>query len=466
MNVCSTIDAKTYEPMTTDGLSVKQIHEAAVGPPNKPSLPAAGPSSALLPTYTINDHQFVIPENFKCKIVLNKTPILQICSQYKISYRLLCSDYNITPDPNFQYHSDEESNDESNSDEELSLDESPKLKECLNTPKNTRTRGRKPKKNCTTLPGKDNKRKTFEDTRTSKKAKLVVQNFPIQSVRSLSKKSISRSAPKAPSKTKCGKTKGSKPTVNNGFINSFEEFCQKSTVQTTTSKGKKTVTTGKRTVPFKAKDKYRPKKRRSVLNPNKCVLFLGEMFREMDLFDDYCDCLNDCEIDELSMAFDMLVRSKCDEELPKDLKHAIGSVVITDDEDSYDDVLPSESDVLHQVQQEAQLESQEDKDLDTNEEYVDAFLLNAGFGSGISFVAPNAPNINGSSAPDSSSAAVLPIAHSSDDTRTTTSAPQVTESVVHCSKLVSEAAINGTVPTVLKVNQSVAPLIVNGIDAN
>ena len=434
--------------MTTDSTSVRQLRKATEKSPHKFVPPVAGPSIGLPTTLKMShDGYFEVPDKLQCEIVLEKTPILKLCSEHKISYRLLCLDYDITPDPNFKSLTDDESDNDESGDDMLQ-NNSPILKDMLNS-SNSRKSKQKVYQNGK-RPGRP-KRKNPEDLRALKKVKLVPQS-PIyhvipknlvpyeKSTQSTAKKKLTnRTLTKSAAKSKVSKTTVTPPTLLNGFTEDFQQFCHTSNssfipVQKTSSKGKNTATSAsnttisnKRSLPMKAKDKHRAK-RRNPVNANKSVIFLGEMFREMDLFDDYCDCENDCEIDELSMAFEMLVRSKGDDQLPKDLRFAIGSIIFSDDEESFDDVLPSERDVLRQVQQEAQEDTHTDTRIDTNDAYVDEFLLNAGLS-----YSNAVPNVNG---------------HPESPTRTSTTTV-VTESLSETPKLVKEQVdkpvVNGIV---------------------
>ena len=55
---------------------------------------------------------------------------------------------------------------------------------------------------------------------------------------------------------------------------------------------------------------------------NRVIEFLGERFRYSDVINDFCECQQNCELDELSMAFDLIMRLP-EDQLPKDLKIAV-----------------------------------------------------------------------------------------------------------------------------------------------
>jgi len=170
------------------------------------------------------------------------------------------------------------------------------------------------------MPSKKSKKKKVDNNKNSKnslpKRKTNGQFIPSKRQKVYSNQSVVRSKDNV-SPVPTNGHKVIKPTIINGTPHLKAIHLNGNHINGISHDESFSPNHNRRTRPVRAATSRKP-----APDHNRIVDFLGERFRHSDIFDDHCQCENNCELDELSMAFDFIMKLRADQ-LPKDLKIAV-----------------------------------------------------------------------------------------------------------------------------------------------
>ena len=251
-----------------------------------------------------------------CYIPLPKTHFKQICIEYNIPFRRTVRDYLLEV-------SDSSAEDTSDDESHLSIEDTTEVTGSYASESMTQTKKEKSKK---ASKSSSKKRKTAQKLVSNKRQKTYGQNPRVD--KKSKNKITSRDLDKLYSSFF---SNSKKKQTKNGYN------CSETSHLNDRSLSSSRIPNDNKKCEQRAAQRIPNGHHKIRKDENRIIEFLGQQFRHSDLINDYCECQQNCELDELSMAFDLLVRLP-EDQLPKDLKIAVkGKSAVQDLLSSEDD---------------------------------------------------------------------------------------------------------------------------------